>query len=437
MPSLNPQPLPALNGADPIHGGRHDTEFHTPQRVLLERAWKRALDAKKRLVIRVTAPWADECAMFDESLAKGGAELNKVLERVETLVLDDNEFERGHQADYLISDLMHLHTVYLVDPATKAWSVIPNVSDAGLLTRYITLWLDSTDFPATLQRLIKEFKPADAAQLPPLQHLVHTALQTTAYSRSYEETFAFFRQVRELAEKNKELFTGLDFAALEIKTVQTLINVGRITFEDVKSLNPELYARMAGVPEHLLEARLYNGVGVLVRKQGLRAAAEAAGALMEALHKELPTSMVTHEGVTIPTTGIRIKNESMVKILQARAGLITREQAVAFANEAEAAGVEFYFRDNIHQIFIALQDYEKAADLVEKALPEWIVFYDGLVAKMKAMGENFTAKGQPQMAQMLALKASVYGKVKERALKARHERAATLRQKIVCPSLKA
>jgi len=437
MPSLNPQPLPAVNGRDPIHGGFYDPEFHTPQRVLVERAWKRALDGKKRLVIRPTAPWADECAVFDQSLARGGAELNKVLERVETLLLDDTEFERGHQADYLRSDLMHLHTVYLVDPAAGTWAVVPNMTDSGLLARYIALWLESPDFIATLQRMVKEFQPADAAQLAPLPHLALTALHTTAYNRSYEETMAFFRQVREQAEKNKELFPGLDFGTLEIKVTQTLINVGRITFEELKTLNPELYAKMAGTPEHVLEARLYNGVGAVLRKNGLRAAAEAMGPLLESVHQELPATMVTHEGQTVPTTGIRIKNEAMAKTLQARAGLLTREQALAFANAAEAAGVEFYYRDNIHQIFLALGDYEKAAELVEKALPEWASFYDGLVAKLKAMGDGAAAGGQTQMAQMLAMKASIFGQVKDQSIAARRVRAANLRKKAVCPALQA
>ena len=437
MPSINPNPLPAVNGRDPIHGGFYDPEFHTPQRVLVERAWRRALDARKRLVIRPTAPWADECVLFDQSLARGGAELNKVLERVETLLLDDTEFERGHQVDYLASDLMHLHTVYLVDPAAGTWAVVPNMADSGLLARYIALWLETPDFVGTLQRMVREFQPGDAAQFAPPQHLTLTALHTTGYNRGYEDTMAFFRQVREQAEKNKELFQGLDFGHLEIKVAQTLINVGRIGFEDLKTLNPELHAKMAGTPEHVLEARLYNGVGALLRKNGLRATAEAAGPLLEAVHKELPATMVTHEGQTVPTTGIRIKNEAMVKTLQARAGLLTREQVQAFADSATAAGVEFYYRDNIHQIFMALGDYDKAAELVEKALPEWASFYDGLVAKLKAMGDGASANGQTQMAQMLAMKSSIFGQVKELSLAARKERAANLRKKNVCPALQA
>ncbi|WP_157231698.1 hypothetical protein [Hyalangium minutum] len=418
---------PANSSADLIHGGTTDTKYQTPQRRLMEQAFNRALQAGKRLVVRIEAPWSDECVTYEESLPQHGARLNELLSKVESLVLNEADFDRAHGVDYLPSEMLHFQTVYFCDPATRTWAIVPHVTSAQLFTQYLTLWLERPQFPQTLQQLALEATTPETAVGIPFKHLVETAIQTAGYSLSFEETRALVEKLREKKAKQPDLFQGIDLDALYMRGSQNQISAGRITYEELSAKDPQLGKRMFDSLENMIEARLYNVIGVLLRKQGLEAAARQVPALLETVHKDMAAKGLTHEGEVADTGIVRAKNEAAFKVLEARAGLITREQAVKFNEQLIAQNVPFYFRESVPHIFVALGDYATAASLIEATLPEWGMFYDGLIAHMRSQTKSKDSKDE-KMVQMFGNKLAIFEKLKVRVINARRARAESLRK---------
>ncbi|HSN99362.1 MAG TPA: hypothetical protein VLS89_13795 [Candidatus Nanopelagicales bacterium] len=413
---------------DPIHGGV-PLSPPTSQRKLVEEAWERAKAASKRLIIRPVGAWSEQCLMFDAALEHKGDELKQRTDRAEYIVLDERDFDRGHAIDWLPAEFVAFHTVYLVDPTVgrSSFTIITNVTDAGILTQYLDLWYGTDDLRTKLRQLVLDYSPEQTSI--PFAHLAATAAHTTGYSEDLPTTMGFIKALGDLKEKREDLFAGVDLEAIAIRSLLNLLHAGRVTLDELQKAEPEWTELILSNNERVIEVKFYIATCTAARKLGFQAAAEVARKSLDEIRPTLPREPMPYlGGAMVDTAGVEAKLVSLQRVLEALGGTLTLKDAEAWTQHVLAQNYEFFFLLEIPEIFFALEDYGRAAELVEHTLPRWTDFYGNVVNQLQAMIDG-APSGQEAMAEQLKAMLPFVKKIPEGTVAAQTLRIQKLRQR--------
>lgn len=385
---------------DLIHGGVTLTP-PTNQRKLVEEAWERARAAKKRLIIQPVGAWSEQCFMFDDSLAQKGEDLKKRTDRAEYLVLDELSYDRGHALDWLPADLFPFLAIYLVDPAVgrSSFTIVTDVTDAGLLVQYLDLWFETDSLPAKLRQLVLNYSPEKTSI--PFAHLVSNAAYATGYTDDLATTKAFLQSLSELKAKREDLFAGVDLDGIAIRSVMNQLSSGCVTIEQLQEQDPEWAERILSDVERVIEVLYYIPAATTARKHGFKAAAEIALKDYEAILPKLPKTPLPYFGTPVDPAGVQTKLMALQKLMAALAGTLTLEEANKWTEEVLAKNYQFFFYLEIPAIFHALGAYGRAADIVEFLLPHWSDFYTKVTDQMQENIDSAMASGNTEMAEKI------------------------------------
>lgn len=414
------------NQPDPIHGGI--SLPRTTQRKLIDESWERARAANKRLIVRPTGGWSEQCLMFNDSLAKSGAALKKLTDRAEYLVVEHMYFDRSHALDWLPEDLYHFQSVYLADPTVgrSSFTIVTNVTDAALLGQYLELWYGTDNLPAVLRQLVLDHDPAKTSI--PFSHLITAAAHATGYTDDLATVKQFLRDLRALKEKHESLFEGIDINALELRTVVFHLHSGRTHLDQLEETNPEWVKGIKSDHELVAEVMFYVEVSIATRQRGYKAAAELAAKQIETIRPLMPQTPLSYFGTMVDVSGIETRFRILQKVLEASAGTLTLADAETWVAEVMKKDLQFFFVMQMQEIFYALGAYNRAADLVEYTIPKWTGFYESVIKTMQQGLEGCIAAGQTAQAEKLKALLPYIKQIPENAVAENRKRAEHFRR---------